>query len=102
MDKLYHLGVNLEFWDVIVDLYQGLKSTVKWNGDTSLSFSIHQGVRQGSVLSTHLCKQYINKLLNDLQNHNIGILIGSTYAGCPTRADDIVLLSLINNEMHEM
>ena len=45
MDKLYHLGVNLEFWDVIVDLYQGPTSTVKWNGDTSLSFSINQGVR---------------------------------------------------------
>jgi hypothetical protein len=47
MDKLYHLGVNLEFCDVIVHLYQGLTSTVKWNGDTSLSFSIKQGVGQG-------------------------------------------------------
>ena len=102
MDKLYHLGVNLEFWDVIVDLYQGLTSTVKWNGDTSLSFSINQGVRQGGVLSTHLYKQYLNELLNDLENHNIGISIGNTYAGCPTCADDIVLLSLNNNEMQEM
>ena len=102
MDKLYHLGVNLEFWDVIVDLYQGLTSTVKWNGDTSLSFSINQGVRQGGVISTHLYKQYLNELLNDLENHNIGISIGNTYAGCPTCADDIVLLSLNNNEMQEM
>jgi hypothetical protein len=70
MDKLYHL-VNLEFWDVIVDLYQGLTSTVKWNGGISLSFSINQGVRQGGVLSTHLYKKYINELLNDLENHNI-------------------------------
>jgi hypothetical protein len=102
MDKLYHLGVNLELWDVIVDLYQGLTSTVKWNGDTSLSFSINQGVRQEGVLSTHLYKQYLNELLNDLENHNIGISIGNTYAGCPTCADDIVLLSLNNNEMQEM
>ncbi len=92
MEKLYNLGVNLEFWDVIVDLYQGLTSTEKWNGDTSLSFSINQGVRQGGVLSTHLYKQYLNELLNDLENHNIGISIGNTYAGCPTCADDIVLL----------
>jgi hypothetical protein len=28
--------------------------------------------------------------------------IGNTYAGCPTCADDIVLLSLNNNEMQEM
>ena len=102
MDKLYHLGVKLEFWDVITDLYQGLTSTVKWQGDISLSFSINQGVRQGGVLSTHLYKQYINELLNDLENHNIGISIGNTYAGCPTCADDIVLLSLNNSDMQEM
>jgi hypothetical protein len=88
MDKLYHLGVNLEFWEVIVDLYQGLTSTMKWHGDTSTSFS-NQGVRQGGVLSTHLYKQYINKLLNDLENHNIVIAIGNRYTGCPTCADDI-------------
>jgi hypothetical protein len=64
-----------------------------WLSDTSLSFSIDQVVRQGGVLSTHLCKQYINELLNNLENHNIGISIGNTYAGCSTCADDIVLLS---------
>jgi hypothetical protein len=32
----------------------------------------------------------------------IGISIGNTYAGCPTCADDIVLLSLNNNEIQEM
>jgi hypothetical protein len=46
---------------------------VKWNGDTSLSFSINQGVLQGGVLSTHLYKQYLNELLNDLENHNIDV-----------------------------
>jgi hypothetical protein len=33
-----------------------------------------------------------------LENHNIGISIGNTYAGCLTCADEIVLLSLNNNE----
>jgi hypothetical protein len=73
-----------------------------WLGDTSLSLSIDQVVRQGGVLSTHLCKQYINELLNNLEYHNIGISIGNTYAGCSTCADDIVLLSLNNSEMQEM
>ena len=66
MDKLYHLGVNLEFWDVIVNLYQGLTSTVKWHGDTSLSFSINQGVRQGGVLSTHLYKFSFNSFVQTI------------------------------------
>ena len=66
MDKLYHQGVNLEFWDVIVNLYQGLTSTVKWHGDTSLSFSINQGVRQGGVLSTHLYKFSFNSFVQTI------------------------------------
>jgi hypothetical protein len=56
---------------------------VKWNGDTSLSFSINQGF-QGGVLSTHLYKQYLNELLNDLENHNIGISIGIFFSVYPT------------------
>ena len=102
MDKLYHLGMDIKYWDVIEDLYDDITSTVKWQGGTSLSFKIQQGVRQGGVLSTYLYKQYINELLLELERHNIGIHLGNTYAGCPTCADDIVLLSHGANEMQEM
>ncbi|CAC5400024.1 unnamed protein product [Mytilus coruscus] len=84
------------------DMYNSVTSTVKWQGDTSLSFSIDQGVRQGEILSSHLYKQYINELLSELEAHNMGISIGNTYAGCPSCADDIVLLSNDQNEMQEM
>ncbi|CAC5407968.1 unnamed protein product [Mytilus coruscus] len=102
LDKLYYLGVDIEYWDVIEDMYNGVTSTVKWQGDASLSFSIDQGVRQGGILSLHLYKQYINELLSELEAHNMGISIGNTYAGCPSCADDIVLLSNDQNEMQEM
>ncbi|CAC5384764.1 unnamed protein product [Mytilus coruscus] len=102
LDKLCYLGVDIEYWDVIEDMYNGVTSTVKWQGDTSLSFSIDQGVRQGGILSSHLYKQYINELLSELETHNMGISVGNTYAGCPSCADDIVLLSNDQNEMQEM
>lgn len=54
LDKLYYLGLGTEYWDIIMDLYDGITATVKWQGDTSLSFSIDQGVRQGGTLSFHL------------------------------------------------
>ena len=59
-------------------------------------------MRQGGVLSTYLYKQYINTLLVQLENHTLGVSIGNTYAGCPTCADDIVLLSYDHQEMQEM
>ena len=61
-----------------------------------------QGVRQGGVLSTFLCKIYNNTLLKDLQKHNLGFSIGNTYVGCPTCADDIALLSDDSNELQCM
>jgi hypothetical protein len=98
LDKLYYLGLDIEYWD----LHDGITSTVKWQGDTSLSFSIDQGGRQGECLSTHLYEQYINEILSELEKHSMGISIGNTYAGCPSCADDIVLLSNDQNEMQEM
>ena len=98
LDKLYYLGLDFEYWD----LHDGITSTVKWQGDTSLSFSIDQGGRQGECLSTHLYEQYINEILSELEKHSMGISIGNTYAGCPSCADDIVLLSNDQNEMQEM
>ncbi|XP_063431703.1 uncharacterized protein LOC134714391 [Mytilus trossulus] len=102
LDKMYFLGMDIQFWDIIEDLYEDITSTVKWQRDQSFSFLIEQGVRQGGVLSTHLYKQYINELLCNLEKHGIGISIGNTYAGCPTCADDIVLLSYDHTEMQEM
>jgi len=89
LDKLYNLGMDLEFWNLIYEMYDGLSATVKWQGLKSGSFSVEQGVRQGGVLSTHLYKVYINELLLELERH-LGISIGNTYTGCPTCADDIV------------
>ena len=54
------------------------------------------------MLSTHLYKVYINELLLDLERHDLGISIGNTYTGCPTCADDIVLLASNQIELHEM
>ncbi|CAC5377799.1 unnamed protein product [Mytilus coruscus] len=102
MDRLYYYGLNLNLCNISEELYSGVTSTVKWKGETSTSFDIHQGVRQGGILSTHLYKAYINELLLDLQKRNLGTHIGNNYVGCPTCADDIVLLSLNREEMQEM
>ena len=52
LDKLYYLGLDIEYWDIIKELHDGITSTVKWQGETSLPFSIDQGGRQGDFLST--------------------------------------------------
>ena len=45
---------------------------------------------------------YNNALLQDLHNQELGFMIGRTYVGCPTCADDIALLSNNINELQDM
>ena len=86
LDKLFHSGANLTIWKLVKGMYEGLTSKVKWQGNYSDSFPIHQGVKQGGILSTHLYKLYINDLLLTLEEHKLGKHIGVNYSGCPTCA----------------
>ena len=56
LDKLYEAGIHPTLWTIVKDMYAGLTSKVKWNGELSESFKILQGVRQGGILSTYFTK----------------------------------------------
>lgn len=83
-------------------MYNNLTSKVKWKNGFSNSFPVRQGVRQGGILSTHLYKLYINDLLTELEENGMGQYIGTNFTGCPTCADDIILLSSTEEEMQSM
>jgi hypothetical protein len=99
---MYETGVHPTLWTIVKDFYDALTSKIKWCGDISECFPIKQGVRQVGVLSTFLYKVYNNALLQDLQNQKLGFMIGRTYVGCPTCADDIALLSTNVNELQDI
>lgn len=102
MDKLYESGIHPKLWTLVKDMYTGLTSQVKWLGEVGTKYGIHQGVRQGGILSTFLYKVYVNNVLMELAKHRIGMSIGTTYIGCPTVADDICLLSEDRDELQCM
>ena len=101
LEKLYY-EIPLDIWIVIHNLYTDMTSQVKWNNNISQKFSIQQGVRQGGVLSTHLYKLYINDLPTQLEEHVLGLTIGTEYYGSPLCADDIVLMSTDEAEIQLM
>ncbi|CAC5379930.1 unnamed protein product [Mytilus coruscus] len=93
LDALYDHTQKHPLWSIVKNLYSGLVSRVKCKATISDSFNIHQGVRQGGILSPFLYKVYVNNLLDDLKSHSLGLKIGTNYVGCPTCADDIAFLS---------
>ena len=89
--KLFHIGVEGQEWSLIHSLHKGAESVVKWEGSTSSSFKVQQGVRQGGVLSTDLYKLYGNSQLQRMENVGVGCYIGEICCVAPTAADDMVI-----------
>lgn len=100
--KLFLSGVGGTLWLLIRQLSTYAITSIKWNGLISNPFPVHQGVRQGGILSTELYKVYINDILDQLENSGLGSYIGNIYCGSPTCADDVALVANSPSDLQSM
>jgi hypothetical protein len=98
--KLFNI-TDVNSWRFIQNSLQTI-SCVRLMDKFGDQFQVKQGVGQGKILSTHNYKVYINNLLNLLQGSGCGANIGPVYLGCPTCADDIVLLANTPTDMQAL
>ena len=75
---------------------------VRWNSFMSDSFSVCNGVRQGSVLSPVLFAVYLDGLLSELEGSGVGCYWGAHFVGAVCYADDIALLAPCPSAMRTM
>ena len=76
-----------------LDLYLNQSVCVEWNGKKSRMFSVTNGVRQGSVLSGLFFNVYLDDLLIEVSNQNIGCTIANKRLNIFAYADDIIILT---------
>ena len=93
MHILYFQDIHPDSWNIIDSLYTNQTERVKWHGVPSKVYKVQQGVHQGGVLSIDLYKIYMNGLLAQHRNQNLGMSIGPLYVGNPTCADDMLMLA---------
>ena len=62
-------------------MYSNQLCHVTWGDETSASFSISNGVKQGGVISPLLFSLYIDELFLLLKQSGLGCHVGLTYAG---------------------
>ena len=91
--KVYHLGIDGALWNITNSLHTNAKTLIKWDGQFSEEFDIHQGVKQGGVMSTDLYKVYGNTLLDRLDGIYKGATIGEIGCAAPACADDVAVAS---------
>ena len=89
--KLWDMGVKGRMWCVIKKMYMSSRSAVLLEGEKSDSFNVEQGVAQGCSLSPILFSVFINDLLKEVEQVELGIQLssGKTVGGM-LFADDFV------------
>ena len=94
--KLWGTGVKgRRMWRVIMKIYMSSRSAVLLEGEKSDLFNVEQGVAQGSSLSPVLFSVFINDLLKEVEQAELGIQLlssGKTFGGM-FFADDFVDVS---------
>ena len=78
---------------LIMRYLRNQSARVCWNGHKGHYVFLERGVRQGGILSPFLFKLYIDHLLTQIANANIGCKLGILRINVIAYADDIVLLA---------
>ena len=92
--KLWDMGVKGRIWRVIKKMYMSSRGEVLLEREKSDSFNVEQGVAQGCSLSPILFSVFINDLLKEVEQAELGIQLssGKTF-GVMLFADDFVGVS---------
>ncbi|VDI79865.1 Hypothetical predicted protein [Mytilus galloprovincialis] len=93
MRTLFLLDIDPATWSLIDDLHLNTSCNIKWKNQLSKEFKVHQGVKQGGLLSADLYKLYIEDLLSLYETSNQGCKIGHININAVACADDIAVLS---------
>ena len=90
------------FLRLILFIYSNQQCDVKWCGKFSKRFTVSNGVRQGGVSSGIFFAVYIDKLLVNLRESQLGCHINGVFLGAMIFADDIFLLSASRGGLQAM
>ena len=86
----------------LLNMYTSSEYYVRWNGMSSDSFPVKNGVKQGGVLSPLLFTLYTNPLIGKIVKTGLGCHIGDKCASIFIYADDIILLSPSRSAMQSL
>ena len=70
-NKMFKSQINGKMYDIIFNMYQGIKSRISFDGVNSYYFPCDNGLRQGENLSPFLFSLYLNDLEDFMTQHNV-------------------------------
>ena len=91
--KLVKCGVQGKILNIIMSMYNSVKTRVFVNGVKSDMYECKLGVRQGECVSPFLFAMYINDLEEKLSSDNAGVTVAGIKILLLFYADDVVIFS---------
>ena len=91
--KMLKAGVSAIFLRLLIFIYSEQFANVRWNGEISSIFTMHNGVRQGAVLSALAYCFYCEDLFRALERHRSGCWINGFFLGFLGYSDDNICLA---------
>jgi hypothetical protein len=96
-EKLFNILIKRNVPSVVIRIllnsYRRQKMLTVWNGYLSGQFGILNGVKQGGIASPVLFTIYMDILLKRLETCGAGCMVGNSYFGALSYADDLAILS---------
>ena len=92
-NQLIKRNVPIIFVRIIAYWYKFQQLYIKWGNTTSTSFSVSNGVRQGSVLSPYLFCVYVDEISTRLNKVKVGCMISNLLINHLFYADDLCIFS---------
>ncbi len=89
LHHLYSVGIHGKTWRIVKSWYTNPTCSISLHHQISSQFTIHRGVKQGSVLSPLLFCLVMDKLLQKMADRPDDLTLASLNVGCSAHADDI-------------
>ena len=91
--------LDLDIWLILKKYYDSSRGCLFVNGSFSEQFIIRCGVKQGGILSPFLFNAFIDDLISECVDLNIGGLFRNLNVSIIVYADDILLISPIDKHL---
>ena len=100
--KLIQRKVPLCILLCLIYWYANMTCSVKWGSETSRSFSVPLGIKQGGINSPDLFACYVDGLIQILRESNVGCRMYKLFLAIIMFADDICLLAPTRSALEKL
>ena len=100
--RLGHYGISGKFLDLIKCLYRDTEYCVRVNDTVTEPFPVTSGVKQGCLLSPTLFNLFINSLIEEIKQLNLGVKCGEILLALLMFADDIAIMAETEEDLQCM